>query len=92
METNSIIILGLCIVIFIMLIVMYFKDKQTDKKLNRYDNIIGDNMSEIFAIKKELESQKELLNTIEINAISDEIEDLVNQKLEPIVAALKDIK
>ena len=49
-------------------------------------------MSEIFAIKKELESQKELLNTIEINAISDEIEDLVNQKLEPIVAALKDIK
>lgn len=91
MATNSFVILGLCIVIFIMLIVIYIKDKQTDKKLSRYDSIVADNMNEIFALKKELDAQKELLNSITTIDISTEIETQINDKLEPIVAILKDM-
>lgn len=89
MAADNIIVLGLCVVIFIMLIVMYVKDKQTDRKLQRYDNIVTDNMNEIFTIKKELEAHKELLNSITGMDISEEIETQINQKLEPIVSVLK---
>ncbi|QKF64012.1 hypothetical protein [Campylobacter corcagiensis] len=89
MATNSIVILGLCIVIFIMLIVMYVKDKQTDRKLQRYDNIVTDNMNEIFALKKELETQRELIDSMVGIDFDDEIERQINQKLEPIVSMLK---
>lgn len=89
MATNSIVILGLCIVIFIMLIVMYVKDKQTDRKLQRYDNIVTDNMNEIFALKKELEAQRELIDSIVGVDFDSEIEKQINEKLAPIVSLLK---
>ena len=61
MDANSIIILGLCVVLFIVLILLYVKDSQTNKKFDRYDHIVNDNMNEIFILKKEVAKLKEEL-------------------------------
>ena len=58
MDLNTIIVLGLCVVILIILVVMYLKDKQADKKFERFEQVLTDNMQENFILKKEIEKIK----------------------------------
>ena len=55
MDLNTMITLGLCVVILIILVVMYLKDKQADKKFERFEQVLTDNMQENFILKKEIE-------------------------------------
>ena len=77
MDLNTIIILGLCVVIFLMFFVIYFKDKQADKKFERFDQVLTDAMQENYLLKKKVEELKEMIDSggkvapnIDINAIA----------------------
>ncbi|MSN95707.1 hypothetical protein F1B92_00580 [Campylobacter sp. FMV-PI01] len=89
MDANSIIILGLCLVLFIVLILLYIKDKQTDAKFDRYDQIINDNMNGIFILQKEVENLKEILNDMNIGDFSESIDKQVEEKILPIIKSIK---
>lgn len=82
MDVNSIIILGLCVIIFIMLILLHIKDNQTNKKFDRYDHVVNDNMSEIFILKKNLNELKESIDSLDIINIAEEIDKLINEKMD----------
>ena len=88
MDLNTIIILGLCVVIFLMFFVIYFKDKQADKKFERFDQVLTDAMQENYLLKKKLEELKETMDpnakstpNIDINAIADVIDETIEQRL-----------
>jgi len=88
MDLNTIIILGLCVVIFLMFFVIYFKDKQADKKFERFDQVLTDAMQENYLLKKKLEELKETIDpnaksapNIDINAIADVIDETIEQRL-----------
>lgn len=88
MDLNIIIILGLCVVIFLMFFVIYFKDKQADKKFERFDQVLTDAMQENYLLKKKVEELKEMIDSggkvapnIDINAIADVIDETIEQRL-----------
>lgn len=86
---NDIILLGICVVILILIIFFYIKDRGADKKFERFDLIITENMQEIFLLKKEIaELKKNIGNKDEISKqISDEIEN----KIAPVLMSLKSV-
>lgn len=74
MDINTTIILGLCIVVFLVLLIMYYKDRSTDKKFARFEQVLTDSMQENFILKKELENLKESLElNTQNSAFYDEI-------------------
>lgn len=91
MDANSIIILGLCVVLFIVLILLYVKDNQTNKKFDRYDHIVNDNMNEIFILKKELAKLKEDFDMFDIGMLADELDNQIDDKLKPVIKSLQNI-
>lgn len=91
MDANSIIILGLCVVLFIVLILLYVKDGQTNKKFDRYDHIVNDNMNEIFILKKEVAKLKEELEMFDIGILADELDKQIDDKIEPVIKSLQNI-
>lgn len=91
MDANSIIILGLCVVLFIVLILLYVKDSQTNKKFDRYDHIVNDNMNEIFILKKEVAKLKEELEMFDIGILADELDKQIDDKIEPVIKSLQNI-
>ena len=91
MDANSIIILGLCVVLFIVLILLYVKDSQTNKKFDRYDHIVNDNMNEIFILKKEVAKLKEELKMFDIGILADELDKQIDDKIEPVIKSLQNI-
>ena len=91
MDANSIIILGLCVVLFIVLILLYVKDSQTNKKFDRYDHIANDNMNEIFILKKEVAKLKEELEMFDIGILADELDKQIDDKIEPVIKSLQNI-
>ena len=84
MDINTMVILGLCIIILIILVIMYIKDKQVDKKFERFDQVLTDNMQENFIIKKHLE---ELLQGGESREISD-LADIIDTQIEKKFAGI----
>lgn len=84
MDANSIIILGLCVVLFIVLILLYIKDSQADKKFDRYDHIVNDNINEIFILKKEISALKQSINSMDIMTLADEINEMIDEKIKDI--------
>ena len=89
MDLNTIIILGLCVVIFLMFFVIYFKDKQADKKFERFDQVLT--MQENYLLKKKVEELKEMIDSgskvapnIDINAIADVIDETIEQRLDVV--------
>ena len=91
MDANSIIILGLCVVLFIVLILLYVKDSQTNKKFDRYDHIVNDNMNEIVILKKEVAKLKEELEMFDIGILADELDKQIDDKIEPVIKSLQNI-
>ena len=91
MDANSIIILGLCVVLFIVLILLYVKDSQTNKKFDRYDHIVNDNMNVIFILKKEVAKLKEELEMFDIGILADELDKQIDDKIEPVIKSLQNI-
>ncbi|CZE46048.1 hypothetical protein [Campylobacter geochelonis] len=91
MDADSIIILGLCVVLLIVLILLYIKDKQTDAKFDRFDQIVTDNMNGIFALQKEINALKEVMDEINIGDFSEQIDLQVEEKIAPIIHSLKGI-
>ena len=91
MDANSIIILGLCVVLFIVLILLYVKDSQTNKKFDRYDHIVNDNMNEIFILKKEVAKLKEEPEMFDIGILADELDKQIDDKIEPVIKSLQNI-
>ncbi|PSM52174.1 hypothetical protein CBLAS_0166 [Campylobacter blaseri] len=92
MSIDTIIILGLCVVLFLMLILFYIKDEQTNKRFDRYDQIISDNMAEIFTLKKSLESLNEIVDDLDIGDFSEQIDAQIDKKINPTLESLKDIE
>ena len=97
MDLNTIIVLGLCIVIFLMFFVIYFKDKQADKKFERFDQVLTDAMQENYLLKKKLEELKETMDpniksapNIDINAIADVIDETIEQRLGEVPKMIDD--
>ena len=91
MDLNTIIILGLCVVIFLMFFVIYFKDKQAEKKFERFDQVLTDSMQENYLLKKKVEELKEMIDSggkvapnIDINAIADVIDETIEQRLDVV--------
>lgn len=93
MDLNMLIILGLCVVIVLILIVMFIKDKQTDKKFERFDQVITDSMQENYMLKKKLEELYAIVGTdgkgaasLDINAVADVIDEVIEQRLSGVSA------
>lgn len=91
MDINSLIILGLCVVVLILMVVMYIKDSQSDKKFERFEQVLTDTMQENFIAKKELASMKKLLDDMDIGDFSDKIDEEIEHKIAPIIRSLQSI-
>lgn len=91
MDLNTIIVLGLCVVILIILVVMYLKDKQADKKFERFEQVLTDNMQENFILKKEIEKIKETLDTMDLGKFGEVIDEEMEQRLMPLKKSIETI-
>ena len=91
MDLNTIIVLGLCVVIWIILVVMYLKDKQADKKFERFEQVLTDNMQENFILKKEIEKIKETLDTMDLGKFGEVIDEEMEQRLMPLKKSIETI-
>ena len=92
MDLNLVIILVLCVVILIILIVMYLKDKEVGRKLNRIDHILTEVMQENFVLKKEFIQIQELVNNMEIGGFDERINETIDEKILPIYNSIQAIK
>ena len=89
MELDMLIILGLCVVIILILVVMFIKDKQTDKKFERFDQVITDSMQQNYMLAKKVEELHEMVTSgggsgapnLDINAIADVIDEAIEMRL-----------
>ncbi|MBR7047582.1 MAG: hypothetical protein IKI43_04385 [Campylobacter sp.] len=91
MDLNTIIVLGLCVVILIILVVMYLKDKQADKKFERFEQVLTDNMQENFILKKEIEKIKETIDTMDLGKFGEVIDEEMEQRLMPLKKSIETI-
>ena len=91
MDLNTMITLGLCVVILIILVIMYIKDRQADKKFERFEQVLTDNMQENFILKKEIEKMKETLDTMDLSKFGEVIDDEMEQRLMPVKKSLETI-
>ena len=91
MDLNTIIVLGLCVVILIILVVMYLKDKQADKKFERFEQVLTDNMQENFILKKEIENIKETIDAMDLGKFGEVIDEEMEQRLMPLKKSIETI-
>ncbi|MBO7370251.1 MAG: hypothetical protein IJT33_07975 [Campylobacter sp.] len=91
MDLNTIIVLGLCVVILIILVVMYLKDKQADKKFERFEQVLTDNMQENFILKKEIEKIKETIDAMDLGKFGEVIDEEMEQRLMPLKKSIETI-
>ena len=91
MDLNTIIVLGLCVVILIILVVMYLKDKQADKKFERFEQVLTDNMQENFILKKEIEKIKEMIDAMDLGKFGEVIDEEMEQRLMPLKKSIETI-
>ena len=91
MDLNTIIVLGLCVVILIILVVMYLKDKQADKKFERFEQVLTDNMQENFILKKEIEKIKEAIDAMDLGKFGEVIDEEMEQRLMPLKKSIETI-
>lgn len=91
MDLNTIIVLGLCVVILIILVVMYLKDKQADKKFERFEQVLTDNMQENFILKKEIEKIKETIDAMDLSKFGEVIDEEMEQRLMPLKKSIETI-
>lgn len=82
-------IAGFCLVLLILLIVMYMKDRESEKKFARFEQVLEDNMQEFFIIKKEFIAIKKLIDDLNIGDFSEKIDEQVEMKIAPIVRSLQ---
>lgn len=86
--------LGLCLVILIMLIYIRAKDKQNNKRIERFETALNEAISEsfiarknIFEIKKNMDEIVELKDVFELNKLYELRDEMVKLKTE-----LKELK
>ncbi|MBP3207529.1 MAG: hypothetical protein J6M21_04600 [Campylobacter sp.] len=91
MDLNTIIVLGLCVVILIILVVMYLKDKQADKKFERFEQVLTDNMQENFILKKEIEKIKDTIDAMDLGKFGEVIDEEMEQRLMPLKKSIETI-
>lgn len=91
MDLNTMITLGLCVVILIILVIMYIKDRQADKKFERFEQVLTDNMQENFILKKEIEKMKETLDTMDLSKFGEVIDEEMEQRLMPLKKSIETI-
>ena len=91
MDLNTMITLGLCVVILVILVVMYIKDRQADKKFERFEQVLTNNMQENFILKKEIEKMKETLDTMDLSKFGEVIDEEMEQRLMPVKKSLETI-
>ena len=88
---DYLIILGLCLVILFVMIFVYIKDRQSDKKFERFD-ILADYLErQIYNLKKEFLQYKEIIDDMPLDGVSDRIDEEIKNKIEPIVNSIKSI-
>ena len=88
---DYLIILGLCLVILFVMIFVYIKDRQSDKKFERFDILADDLARQIYKIKKEFLQYKEIIDDMPLDGVSDKIDEEIKNKIEPIVNSIKSI-
>ena len=91
MDLNTMITLGLCVVILIILVVMYIKDRQADKKFERFEQVLTDNMQENFILKKEIEKIKETIDAMDLGKFGEVIDEEMEQRLMPLKKSIETI-
>ena len=91
MDLNTIIVLGLCVVILIILVIMYIKDRQADKKFERFEQVLTDNMQENFILKKEIEKIKETIDAMDLGKFGEVIDEEMEQRLMPLKKSIETI-
>lgn len=89
---ENIVFLVLCVVLLIILIVFYIKDKQADEKFARFDQVLTDNMQDTFLLKKEIEKVKQTLDDMGIGELSKQIEEEIDAKILPVLQNLQAIQ
>ena len=88
---DYLIILGLCLVILFVMIFVYIKDRQSDKKFERFDILADDLARQIYNLKKEFLQYKEIIDDMPLDGVSDKIDEEIKNKIEPIVNSIKSI-
>ena len=88
---DYLIILGLCLVILFVMIFVYIKDRQSDKKFERFDILADDLARQIYNLKKEFLRYKEIIDDMPLDGVSDKIDEEIKNKIEPIVNSIKSI-
>ncbi len=91
MDLNTMITLGLCVVILIILVIMYIKDRQADKKFERFEQVLTDNMQENFILKKEIEKIKETIDAMDLGKFGEVIDEEMEQRLMPLKKSIETI-
>ena len=88
---DYLIILGLCLVILFVMIFVYIKDRQSDKKFERFDILADDLARQIYNLKKEFLQYTEIIDDMPLDGVSDKIDEEIKNKIEPIVNSIKSI-
>lgn len=88
---DSIIILGICIVIAILIAFSYIKDKHNDDKMKRFETTISEQMQEIFLLKKENSQLRKSFEELNICDFGDIIDRQIEEKITPIVLSLQSV-
>ena len=63
-------IAGFCVVLLILLIVMYIKDRESERKFARFEQVLEDNMQEFFIIKKDFVAIKKMIDDLNVGDFS----------------------
>ncbi len=82
-------IAGFCVVLLILLIVMYIKDRESERKFARFEQVLEDNMQEFFIIKKDFVAIKKMIDDLNVGDFSDKIDEQVEMKIAPIIRSLQ---
>ena len=70
---------------------MYMKDKQTDKKFARFEEVLTNNMQDNFILKKEIEKLKEQFDGLDVGKFGEVIDQEIEQRLAPVKKGFKEI-
>jgi F0F1-type ATP synthase membrane subunit b/b' len=93
--------MGLGVILLVIIIFLFLKDSESNKKLRRYEKSIEDLHYEIFQLKKDLQEYKEssseaiannkpVAKSIIDSSIKDTVDKEINKIVEPLIASLND--
>lgn len=83
--------LVLAIIILILIVFIRIKDKQNERRSDRFEHALTDAMQENFILKKELYALKQTIADANLENISKKIDDEIESKISPIIMSIQTI-